>query len=121
MNHPPNLGSIRQSKDLIESFESKTLNGLLLVVRSSYDTPSPFDLDRLLHMEPLNLRCFLTPFFRDLLRTFLLVDALQGGFDEVVRIVRSQRFCQDVLDPCRLSNGPDGSTGNDACSLGSWL
>jgi hypothetical protein len=117
MNHPSNLGSIRQSKGLIESLESKPLNGLLLVLRSSYDTPSPFDLDRLLHMEPLSLRCFLTPFFRDLLRTLQVVDGMKGGLDEVVRIVRSQRFCQDVLDPCRLSNGPDGSTGNDACSF----
>ena len=87
MNHSSNLGSIRQSKALIESSESKSLNGLLLVVRSSDDTPSPFDLNHLLHMEPLSLRCFLTPFLRDLLRTFQLVDGLKSGLDEVVRIV----------------------------------
>ena len=99
MNHPSNLGSIRQSKDLIEPFKSKASDSLPLVFGSSDHTPDPFDLDRLLHMEPLSLRCFLQPFSRDLLRTFQLVDGLKGGLDEVVRIVRSQRFCQDVLDP----------------------
>jgi hypothetical protein len=86
MNHPSNLGPIRQSKGLIESFESKASDSLPLVVGSSDHTPDPFDRNRFLHMEPLSLRCFLMPFFNDLLRNLQLADALQGGFDEVVRI-----------------------------------
>jgi hypothetical protein len=49
MNHPSNLGSIRQSKGLIESLEPKASDRLSLVVRSSDHAPDPFDFNRMLN------------------------------------------------------------------------
>jgi len=50
MNHPPNPGSIRQSKDLIEPFKSKAPDSLPLVFGSSDHTPDPFDRNRMLNL-----------------------------------------------------------------------
>ena len=52
VNHSPNLGSVRQGKDLVESFESKAPEGLSLIVGSSDRTPDPFDGNCFLHIGP---------------------------------------------------------------------
>lgn len=96
-DHPSYLGSIRQGEGLIESFESKALDGLPLVFGPSNHTFSPLDCNRMLnlfHHETFLVLCgFLTPFFIDLLRSPQLADGLKGSFDEVVRVVRSKGFC----------------------------
>jgi hypothetical protein len=58
MNHPPYLGSIRQDEGLMESLESKALNGHSLVFRSSDHTPFPPDRNCLLLAEPFSSLCF---------------------------------------------------------------
>ena len=50
MNHPSHLGSIWQSKDLIESFESKALDSLPLAAGSSDHALDPFDCNRMLDL-----------------------------------------------------------------------
>ena len=52
VNHSPNLRSVRQGKDLVESFESKAPEGLSLIVGSSDRTPDPFDGNCFLHIGP---------------------------------------------------------------------
>jgi hypothetical protein len=55
MDHSSNLRSVCQGDGLIESLESKALDGLLLVGRLSDDTPPPRDRDRLLRLiEPFS-------------------------------------------------------------------
>ena len=54
INHPTNLGSVRQGKGLMESFEPEAPNGLLLNVGSSDHTPDPFDGNHFLHIGPLS-------------------------------------------------------------------
>ena len=53
MNHSPDLGSVWQSKGLMEPFESKPPNGLSLIAGSSDRTPDPFDGNRFLHVGSL--------------------------------------------------------------------
>ena len=48
INHSPNLGPIRQDEGLIQSLESKALDGLSLVFRSSDHALSPSDRNRFL-------------------------------------------------------------------------
>ena len=50
MDHPSDLGSIRQSKGLIESLEPKASDRLSLVFRSSDHAPDPFDFNRMLDL-----------------------------------------------------------------------
>ena len=88
VNHSPNLGPVRQGKGLMESFESKAPKGLSLIVGSSDHTPDPFDGNRFLHIGPLlAFRRRFTPLINNLFRSLQLIDALEGGFDEIVRVV----------------------------------
>jgi len=64
MNHPSNLGPVRQGKGLMEAFEPKPANGFLLVFGSSDCAPDPFDGNRFLHMEPLSSRLLFQTFFQ---------------------------------------------------------
>jgi hypothetical protein len=64
MNHPSNLGSIRQGEGLVESSESETPNGLLLVSGSSDPAPDPFDRNRFLHIEPFSSPLLSQTFFQ---------------------------------------------------------
>ena len=89
LNHSPNLGSVWQSKRLLESLESKGPDGLLLVSNSSDCTLNPFDSDCLLHTEFFNsllYYCF-TPLVDDLFGSLQLIDGLEGGFDQIIRVV----------------------------------
>jgi hypothetical protein len=43
IDHSPDLRPVRQRKGLMESFKTKTPNGLLLVADSADRTPHPFD------------------------------------------------------------------------------
>src|SRR5512139_541019 len=107
VNHSPNLGSIGQRQGLMESFESKAPKGLPLIAGSPDLTSNPFDSYRFLHIgSPSVLRCRFTPLIHHFLSSLQLINSLEGGFDEIIRVVRSERFCQNVLDPCRLSNSP---------------
>jgi hypothetical protein len=54
VNHSPNLGSVRQSEGLMESFESKAPKGLPLILGSSDRTPDPFDGNCFLHISSLS-------------------------------------------------------------------
>ena len=68
MNHPSNLGSIWQSKDLIESFESKALDSLPLAFGSPDHTPDPFDCNRMLdlfHHETFWFSCAFSSLFSE--------------------------------------------------------
>src|SRR3972149_1510477 len=122
VNHSPDLGSVGQRKGFMESFESKAPKGLSLIASSPDLTPNPFDGYRFLHIgSPLVLRRRFTSLINNLLSSLQLIDTLEGGFDEIVRVIRPERFCQNVLDPCRLSNGPDGRTGDHPRSFGSWF
>ena len=47
-----------------------------------------------------------------------LLERLEGGSHEVVRVGRPQRLRQDVGDPGRLGDGADGSAGDDAGTRG---
>jgi hypothetical protein len=55
MDHSSNPRPVCQGDGLIESLESKALDGLLLVGRSSDNTPPPRDRDRLFYwIEPFS-------------------------------------------------------------------
>ena len=58
MNHPSDLGPIRQDEGLIESLESKALNRHSLVFGSSDHTPFPPDRNRLLLVDRFSSLCF---------------------------------------------------------------
>ena len=58
INHSSDLGPIRQEESLIEPLESKALNGLSLVFRSSDHTPFPPDRNRLLLVDRFSSLCF---------------------------------------------------------------
>ncbi len=64
MNHPPDLGSVRERKGLMESFESKPPNGLSLIAGSSDRTPDPFDGNRFLHVGSLSFPLLFHVFFQ---------------------------------------------------------
>jgi hypothetical protein len=68
MNHPPDLGSIRQGKGLIESLESEPPYGLSLIAGSSDPTPDPFDGNRFLHVGSLSFPLLFHVFFQPPLR-----------------------------------------------------
>jgi len=72
MNHPPNLGPVRQGKGLVESFEPEAPNGLLLVFRSSDHAPNPFDGNRFLHIRPLSFPLLFHAFYQPPLRVYLI-------------------------------------------------
>jgi hypothetical protein len=57
LDHSSNPRPVCQGDGLIQSLESKALNGLLLVGRSSDNTPLPRDRDRLFRLiEPFSSR-----------------------------------------------------------------
>ncbi len=58
MNHPSDLGPIRQEEGLIESLESKALNRHSLVFGSSDHTPLPPDRNRLFFVDRFSSLCF---------------------------------------------------------------
>ena len=58
MNHSPNLRSIRQDKDLIQSLESKALDGLPLIFGPSDPTPFPPECNRLFLGVPFSFLWF---------------------------------------------------------------
>src|SRR4030043_2229885 len=100
VDHPPTLGSIGQRRGLMESFESKAPKGLPLIAGSPDLTPNPFDGYCFLHIGSLLvLRRRFTPLIHHFLSSLQLINPLEGGFDGIIRVVRSERFCQNVLDP----------------------
>jgi hypothetical protein len=78
----------------MKSFESETPKGLPLIAGSPDLTPNPFDGYRFLHVgSPSVLRRRFAPLINHFLRSFQLIDSLEGGFDEIIRVIRSERFC----------------------------
>jgi hypothetical protein len=68
INHPPNLGPVRQGKSLVESSESKAPNGFLLDAGSSDHAPDPFDSNRFIHIGPLSFPLLFHAFYQQSLR-----------------------------------------------------